>query len=218
VRAAAHFIFTDFYAPHPGASPLFTVTDFGGPVFRRFTFNRKTVVVGALVILSFFLMLNFASSYYSSQRNAAAQARLSQVITTFTNTANGRIGKEGYEQTIAQAKKIKDEYGSSPAGRLAQYYIALSEENLGQTANAIRDLQELIHGNDATMKALAQFALGSLYKNHGENEKALQVYKELDESGAYIKHSAPRENSESSSEHHSSGSTHAPDPKPEIHH
>jgi predicted negative regulator of RcsB-dependent stress response len=137
-------------------------------------------------LILFPLFISNAAWGYQAQGGADTQVQLSRVISTFNDTKNFKSGKERYERTIAEAQKVKAKYGSSPAGQIAQYYIALSEENLGHTPKAVQDLLELIETADPTMKALAQFALGDLYKNHGEKEKAMEIYNQLDQS-AYSK-------------------------------
>lgn len=162
-----------------------------GPV-RSLRFVVRSIAIAAVLIA------NFAWASQSTQSLSVADARLSRVITAFNNASTGKSGKDGYERAIAEAQKIKNEYGSSPAARIAQYYIALSEENLGHTAKAVENLQELIQSDDATMKALAQFALAALYKNHGENQKAVELFEQLDAQGAYTVHSGSRSKGESS--------------------
>jgi predicted negative regulator of RcsB-dependent stress response len=149
--------------------------------------NRKKAVVTGLVALATLVVANVGWTYYSSQREADAQVQLSHLISTFGDTKNIKSDKERYRQTIAEAQKIRDEYATFPAARLAQYYIAMSEENLGNTDKAVENLKQLIADADPTMKALAQFALGGIYKNHGDKEKAMEVYQQLNETGAYSK-------------------------------
>jgi predicted negative regulator of RcsB-dependent stress response len=158
-----------------------------------FVRGRQKGIFAALIALAIVVTTPVAWSYYSSQREAAAQARLAQVIHTFNQTVNSRSGKdakEGFERVVVEARKLQDEYGSSPAARLAKYYLAISEENLGHTDRCIQNLEELIREGDPTMKPLAQFALGGLYKNHGDMQKAMAIHKQLEESGAYNRHAA----------------------------
>src|SRR5262249_54008714 len=93
-----------------------------GPV-RSLRFVVRSIAIAAVLIA------NFAWASQSTQSLSVADARLSRVITAFNNASTGKSGKDGYERAIAEAQKIKNEYGSSPAARIAQYYIALSEEN-----------------------------------------------------------------------------------------
>ncbi len=154
-----------------------------------FVRRRPKGVVVAVIALSTILTTTAAWSHYSAQREAAAQARLAQVIHAFNQTVTDKSGKEGFERVVVDARKIHDEYGpSSPAARLAQYYLAISEESLGHTDRSVQNLQELIREGDPTMKPLAQFALAELYRNHGDTQKALEVHQQLEASGAYSSH------------------------------
>lgn len=148
--------------------------------------SRRRVVLVALVALSTLVIASVAWIYRSSQRDADAQARFALVMSTFDESVGTTLGKKGFEQVIADAQKIRDEYGSSPVAQLAQYYIAISEESLGNTDRSVRHLEELIRDGTPVMKHLAQLALGTIYGNHGDTERAMEVYRQLEKGGAYI--------------------------------
>jgi len=133
------------------------------------------------------LIIFFAWSYYSSSRNAKAQAELSDTINTFNDTTNIKSDKERYAKTIAEAQKTYGDYPSLPVGNIALYYEALSQEELGDTAKATQNLQQVVQRGDASVKAVAQFALGAIYKKHGETQKAIDTYKQLFDGGGYSK-------------------------------
>ena len=148
--------------------------------------RKKEVTIG-LTALAVLVIGIFGWSYYSSRRNASAQTQLSQAINIYNDTVNIKSDKERYEKTIAEAQKTHDQYRSLPVGKIALYYVALSQEGLGDTAKATQDLQEVVQQGDANIKAVAQFALGSVYKKHGDTQKAIDVYKQLYDSGGYSK-------------------------------
>jgi predicted negative regulator of RcsB-dependent stress response len=148
--------------------------------------HKKEVTIG-LSIVAVLVIAVFGWSYYSSRRNAAAQIELSQAISTFNDTVNIKSDKERYEKTIAQAQKVRDQYRSLPAGSIALYYIAMSQEGLQDTAKAIQNLQEVVARGDANIRPVAQFALGGIYKKHGERQKAIDTFKQLYDSGGYSK-------------------------------
>jgi predicted negative regulator of RcsB-dependent stress response len=150
-----------------------------------FVSRRQKAIVVAAIALATLLTANFAWSQYSSQREADARARFALVMSAFTQAVSTKSDKAGFERVIVEAQKIKDEYKSSSVAPLAQYYIAISEENLGNTDKAVQNLQELIRDGEPTMKYLAQFALAAIYRNHGDTKRALEVYRDLEESGVY---------------------------------
>lgn len=148
--------------------------------------RKKEVTIGLSALVALVIMF-FGWSYYSSSRNANAQTQLSQAINLYNDTTNIKSDKERYEKTIAAAQKTYERYGSLPVGKIALYYVALSREGLGDTAKAIQNLQEVAQRGDASIKAVAQFAQGAIYKKHGDTQKAIDVYKQLYDSGGYSK-------------------------------
>ena len=153
----------------------------------EFVMLRKKEVTTGLTIAAVLALAIFGWSYYRSNRNARAQAQLSQAINTFNDTVNIKSDKERYEKTIIEAQKTYDQYRSVPISNIALYYVALSQEGLGDTAKATQTLQQVAERGDASIKGVAQFALGAIYKKHGETQKAIDIYKQIYDRGGYSK-------------------------------
>src|SRR5437870_10268690 len=153
----------------------------------EFVVLRKKEFTAGLTILAALAIVIFGWSYYRSTRNAHAQAQLSQAVNTFNDTANIKSAKERYEKTIVEAQKTYDQYRSLPISNIALYYVALSQEGLGDTTKATQTLQQVAERGDASIKGVAQFALGAIYKKHGETQKAIDVYKKIYDGGGYSK-------------------------------
>ena len=155
--------------------------------FTEFVVRYKKEVTTGVTIAAVLAIVILGWSYYRSSRNARAEAQLSQAIDTFNDTTNIKSDKERYEKTLAEAQRTYDQYRSLPVGDIALYYVALSQDGLGDTAKSVQTLQEVASHSDASVKAVAQFALGSIYKKHGDNQKAIEVYKKLYDGGGYSK-------------------------------
>jgi len=155
--------------------------------FTELVVARKQEVTIGVIVIAVLLIGFFGWRFYSSRRNASAQTQLSQAINIFNDTANIKSEKERYERAMAEAQKTHDQYPSLPAGSIALYYVALSQEGLGDTAKAIQNLQQVAGHGDASIRSVAQFALGSIYKKRGETQKAIDTYKQLFDSGGYSK-------------------------------
>ena len=145
--------------------------------------RKKEVAIGAVVILGIAGLL-FAWRTYASGRDAGSQRQLGAVISVFQDP-NVKVDKERFEKTIAEAQKTMSAYPSSHAASMAQYYMAISQDGLGDQASAVKNLEEVISRGDAEVKPVAQFALAGLYKRHGEFQKAIDVLKQMDTAGTY---------------------------------
>jgi predicted negative regulator of RcsB-dependent stress response len=126
---------------------------------------------------------------YSANRTANAQSQLSQAISAFNDT-NIKSDKDRFLRTLVEAEKTRTEYGSTSAAVIAQYFEAISQEGLGDTAKAVDNLQQVIKSGDETAAGIAKFALAGIYKKHGETAKAIDLYKDLYDKGGYSKSAA----------------------------
>jgi predicted negative regulator of RcsB-dependent stress response len=153
--------------------------------FTKFASARKKelIIGGSALVVVVLAIIGW--NLYSSNRNTKAQIQLSEAIKIFDDTK--KPDKERYEATITEAQKTVDSYGSLPVGAIAQYYIGLSREGLGDTPKAVQSLQATIDRGDPTIKGVAQFALAGIHKKHGDTQKAIAVYKDLYDSGNYSK-------------------------------
>ena len=151
-----------------------------------FSRRRTRAVPAALAVLSLVVVMSVSCRDAASARDA--QMRLSKVISDFNQTVGDPSNKTSFRRIVAEAQKIKEDYPGSPSAQLAQYYVAVSEEFLGNTDQSERNLQELTRHGDPLMKNVARYALGELYKHHGNIERAKQVYKQLAASDGFSVH------------------------------
>jgi predicted negative regulator of RcsB-dependent stress response len=158
-----------------------TLQSFGEMAMAR----KKEVLTGAAVILVLAVAF-FGWRFYSARQNAAAQAELASAMTTFRNPAI-TSDQERYEKTIVEAQKVLNNYPSARTAPIARYYLAMAQDGLGDMANAVKNLEEVISRADADTKPIAQFALAGVYRRHGEFQKAIDVLKQLETSGGYGK-------------------------------
>jgi predicted negative regulator of RcsB-dependent stress response len=147
--------------------------------------RRNEVLIGAAVVLVLVAAF-FGWRYYSSGRTAAAQEALAKVIFAFSDPAV-KVDKERFEKTIVAAQKTMTDFPSTSSASLAQYFLALSEDGLGDKAGAIKNLEDVIGRGDVKVKPVAQFALANVYKRNGDLQKAIDVLKQLETAGGYSK-------------------------------
>jgi predicted negative regulator of RcsB-dependent stress response len=150
--------------------------------------RKKEVLIGAgVLVLVFLAILGWRT--YSGRRNAAASAQLADAISTFEDI-NIKPDKVRYEKSAAEAQKTVDTYGSLSAGMIAKYYLAMSQDRLGDAASAEKNLQDVVdhaNGSSNSIKGVAQFALAHLQSQHGNATKAIENLTQLYGNGNYPK-------------------------------
>ena len=147
--------------------------------------NRKpllTIVAVVVVVIAVLVGWNVIAA----NREADAQSALSEVIRVYTDTTLAE-GEERFQATLTEAQRVQDEYPNQTAAQIAQYYAALSHKGLGNSAEAVRLLRELIDSGDETIRQVARYALAESYKSNEEFENAITVYRELVDSDGYSK-------------------------------
>jgi tetratricopeptide (TPR) repeat protein len=155
----------------------------------RFAASSRQPFLVALIGLPTLLATALGWSRQSAKRDDAdANAKLEKVISAFNTAAQNKADRRAFEPILREAQSIRDQYRPSPSSRLAWYYVAMCEERLGHLDRAVRSLEGLIRESDPMMKPLAQLALATLYKNHGDGPRAIEIYKELDKNTKYSKH------------------------------
>ena len=157
--------------------------------FSEVVYSRKKEIITGVSILALLILAVVGWRAYASNRDANAQTMLSQAITAYNNPTI-KDEKERYTQVLAEAQKTHDAYPSLAAGQIALYYMALSQDALGDTAKATDNLQQVIKNADADVAGVAKFALAGVYKKHGDTQKAVDLYKQIYDKGGYSKSAA----------------------------
>jgi tetratricopeptide (TPR) repeat protein len=152
---------------------------------RALAYQKQIIAAVAVVVVAGLALIGW--NIYAGSRDASAQAMLSAAILAYNDTAATPDAKARYEKTIAEAQKAYDAYPSLPAGIIAQYYMALGYEGLGDLPRATETLQQVIDRGDESIRGVARFALGGIHKKRGEFAKAIEVYTPLYNDGGYSK-------------------------------
>jgi TolA-binding protein len=88
--------------------------------------------------------------------------------------------KEKYEKAMAAFDGVHRRYGSTPAGLRARYYAALCSIELGNFADADKELKDIAgKGGDALEPALARLALAESARRQGKTQDAIDAYRKL---------------------------------------
>jgi predicted negative regulator of RcsB-dependent stress response len=155
-----------------------TIQNFGEQVVAR----KKQILTWGVIVVAVVLVF-FGWRLYAASRTADAQRQLGAVIAAYKDTA--MPDTERFEKTISEAQKTMSAHPSTAAASMAQYFLALGQNGLGDKPNAIKNLEEVIGRGDVATKPVAQFALAGIYKTNGEYQKAIDILKQLESSGDY---------------------------------
>jgi hypothetical protein len=153
---------------------------------RDFFFEHKKqilTIAGAVVVA---LLLSFGIYYYISYSAEKTHEELSAALTIYQASVGAvptpgdsgpsfKTPQEKYEKALAEFKKVAQQNGSSPAGKIAGYYAGLCLKQLNRDSEAIAQLEPLSK-DKSDYGALAQEALAGLFEKAGNPSKAAELY------------------------------------------
>ena len=158
---------------------IIEVRDQGLDFFER---NRKPIIGGVVALIFIVAGALLYQTFIAgpAERNAAEQMQQAQYqfeqdsfSLALTNPGQGYPG----------FLDIADQYGSTAAGNLANYYIAVSYMNLGQYEAALDYLEDFDASGDL-LPALKMGVMGDLQSELGNFDAAADAYEDaVDEAG-----------------------------------
>jgi tetratricopeptide (TPR) repeat protein len=87
--------------------------------------------------------------------------------------------QEKYKTAAAAFEGVERRYGSSEVGVQAEYYAALARIELKQYAEAEKALKDVQARGTGLLPELARYAMAGLYRNSGQTDKAVELYRSL---------------------------------------
>jgi len=143
--------------------------------------------IAAAVVLCIYLGYWYSTTYHDDDASAGL-GRGVQIYNAPLRAAGepAQPGVESYDSVKARAsaarqqfQEVVEKYGHTNSGHIARYFLGLTDEDMGDTAAAERELKEVAGSRDQDFAALAKFALASLYRNTGRGDEAEKMYKDL---------------------------------------
>ena len=132
---------------------------------------KKPIIIAVIaivvVVAGFFLYKNFVSG----PREDEASTELAKSQTLF----NG----QQYDQALAGFQKIQSDYSGTDAGNLANLYVGLcyAHQEKPNWTKALEYVQKFSTSNDQIISPASQMALGDIYANNNQNDKAVESFK-----------------------------------------
>ena len=132
---------------------------------------KKTILIAVVAIIvavaGFFLYKN----YISGPREAEASTELAKSQTLFNN--------QQYDQALAGFQKVQSDYSNTDAGNLANLYVALCYAHQAKPnwTKALENAEKFSTSDDEMISPASQMALGDIYANNNQNDKAVEYFK-----------------------------------------
>ena len=135
--------------------------------------NQKTLSTIVFTIVGVIALFLAFDKFYLEPVNESAQQKLFKSVNYFeADSFNLALYGVNDEYGLLD---IVDEYGSSDAGNLANYYAGISFLNMGDNESAIDYLSDF-SCDDEVVSSIAFGSMGDAYMNIGEFEDAINFW------------------------------------------
>ena len=152
--------------------------------------NRTSAITTVVTVVVLAALIITGAIIYTT-RSAQAQDKFGQAMDIYNtplaqpNQPN-EPGLTTYPTAAARAQaanplfvQIADHYSWFKTGDNAEYFAGLTYLDMGQTANAEKELQKAANSHDKGLAGLAKMALAGLYRQTGRDGQAADLYRQL---------------------------------------
>lgn len=137
-------------------------------VFLKYKKPLLIAVAAVIVVVAGVILYK---NYISAPREAEASTELAKSQILF----NG----QQYDQALAGFQKVQSDYSGTDAGNLASLYVALCYAHQAKPdwAKALENAEKFSTSDDEMISPASQMALGDIYANNNQNDKAVDCFK-----------------------------------------
>ena len=137
-------------------------------VFLKYKKPLLIAVAAVIVVVAGGILYK---NYISAPREAEASTELAKSQMLF----NG----QQYDQALAGFQKVQSDYSGTDAGNLANLYVALCYAHQAKPnwAKALENAEKFSTSDDEMISPASQMALGDIYANNNQNDKAVDCFK-----------------------------------------
>ncbi|HLK34236.1 MAG TPA: tetratricopeptide repeat protein [Terriglobales bacterium] len=153
--------------------------------------EHRKVLTTLGVIAGVIVAVVLAGYYYLQQQNQAASLAMGNAFRTYEATIvpAGTPPQPGmilFNSTQARAQaaqklfqSVVQKYPHTHNADIARYFVALTDIDLGNSAAAEKQLQDLVGARNHDLSSLAKLALANQYHDTGRDAQAIDLYKQL---------------------------------------
>lgn len=155
------------------------------------TVEHKSKIITAAVVVVVLLAGVFGGWYYLNSQDEKASADLSKAVRAMEasvrpadqpaqpDVLSYTSSKERATEAHKLFQAVVDKYPHTHNADVARYFLGLTASDMGDYASAQKDLNEVASYHNAELASLAKLALGSVYRQQGQNKQAIDIYKAL---------------------------------------
>ena len=151
--------------------------------------RSRLILYGSLTLAILVLVLSFYAVRRSQEQQAslalshAMEIYSAPIVPAGTPPQPGltmfNSAKDRASAANAEFKKVADKY-STQSGKVARYMEGVTYSDLGDYANAEKELKEVAGHGSSDLANLAKFALASVYRQSNREADAINVYQDLE--------------------------------------
>ena len=145
--------------------------------------RRQSILYGG--IIAAVLAIGLGSYFYWQHRNTLAHDALYHALETYRATVSQqeqaghitfRTAAEKYNKALKDFGAVTKDFPRTTEGKIARYYIGLVYYEMGNVADAQKQLEKLLAERHDNVLALARFTLAEVYISQGKDAEALKIY------------------------------------------
>lgn len=133
--------------------------------------HGKTAIIAIVAILVVVAGFSLYKTFVSEPKETEASTQLAQAQKLFQ--------AQQFDQALKVFQKVQSDYSSTNAGNLANLYIGLcyAHQEKPNWSKALENVQKYSTSNDQIISPASQMALGDIYANNNQNDKAVESFK-----------------------------------------
>jgi tetratricopeptide (TPR) repeat protein len=151
--------------------------------------KSKLIIVSLIAVVV--LAVVFGGWFYISQQDEKASLELGQGVRTLSTSLRPSgtpaqpdfptfaSAQERATQAHKQFQAVIDQYPHTRSAEFAHYFLGLTDEDLGDSASAVRELKPVADGHNGEVASLAKLALASVYRSQQNDKGAIDLYNAL---------------------------------------
>ncbi len=151
--------------------------------------RNKIVTTGVIAGVAILVILG--GWYWITYRDQQAGTALGTALRTYQaplrpanmpadpNVQSFTSAAERAKAANAEFRNLADNYGSTNSGKIARYFLGLTDRDLGDMQGAERELKQVSGSGNKDLAALAKLALAGIYRDAGRDKEAVDLYNDL---------------------------------------